>query len=66
MTERSKKEVQARLDAISDYLARIGSKGGKVGGKATGQAKNRGPEHYAKMVSARKAKRGTNGSQKKP
>jgi hypothetical protein len=57
MTERKHKEVLARLAAISDYLARIGSEGGKKGGKAKGQRKARSPEHYAKMVAARKAKR---------
>jgi hypothetical protein len=57
MADRSNKEAQARLDAISEWAARIGAKGGKVGGKATGPSKNRGPEHYAKMVAARKAKR---------
>ena len=45
--------------AVREYLASIGSKGGKVGGKASGDRKNRGPEHYAKMVAARKAKRAT-------
>jgi hypothetical protein len=44
-------------DPVKAYLAKIGSKGGKVGGKATGKRKDRGPEHYAKMVAARKAKR---------
>lgn len=39
--------------AVKEYLATIGSKGGK----ATGQRKARSPEHYAKMVKARKAKR---------
>jgi hypothetical protein len=43
--------------AVREYLAAIGAKGGKKGGKAGGTRKNRGPEHYAKMVSARKAKR---------
>jgi hypothetical protein len=61
MSDRSKKKVQARLDAISDYLARIGSKGGKVGGKASGPRKARSPEQYkamaAKSAEARKAKK---------
>ena len=42
---------------VSDYLAKIGSKGGK----ATGQRKARSPEHYkamaAKSAEARKAKK---------
>ncbi len=38
---------------VKEYLAAIGSKGGK----ATGQRKARPPEHYAKMAAARKAKR---------
>jgi hypothetical protein len=59
MTERKSKEVLARLAAISDYLARIGAEGGKKGGKAGGKRKARSPEHYAKMVAARKAKRAT-------
>lgn len=46
-------------DPVKAYLAKIGSKGGKKGGKASGDCKNRGPEHYAKMVAARKAKRTT-------
>jgi hypothetical protein len=37
---------------VSEYMATIGSKGGK----ATGQRKARPPEHYAKMVKARKRK----------
>jgi hypothetical protein len=36
-----------------EYLASIGSKGGK----AKGKRKARSPEHYAKMVEARKARR---------
>jgi hypothetical protein len=42
---------------VREYLASIGSKGGKVGGKAKGKQKARSPEHYAKMVAVRKAKR---------
>jgi hypothetical protein len=57
VTERSKEEAQARLDAISEWAAKIGAKGGKVGGKATGKSKARSPEHYQKMVAVRKAKR---------
>jgi hypothetical protein len=38
---------------VREYLASIGSKGGK----AKGKQKARSPEHYAKMVAARKAKR---------
>ncbi len=45
--------------AVRDYLAAIGAEGGKVGGKAKGKRKARSPEHYAKMVAARKAKRAT-------
>jgi hypothetical protein len=37
---------------VREYLASIGSKGGK----ATGKRKARSPEHYAKMVAARKRK----------
>jgi hypothetical protein len=40
-----------------EYLASIGSKGGQ----AKGKRKARSPEHYAKMVKARKAKRTTGG-----
>ena len=36
--------------SVSDYMADIGSKGGQ----ATGKRKARPPEHYAKMVAARK------------
>lgn len=43
--------------AVREYLAAIGAEGGKKGGKATGKRKARSPEHYAKMVKARKAKR---------
>jgi hypothetical protein len=43
--------------AVRDYLAAIGAEGGKKGGKAGGKRKARSPEHYAKMVAARKAKR---------
>lgn len=39
-----------------EWLAKIGSEGGKKGGKAKGKRKAREPEHYAKMVAARKAK----------
>jgi hypothetical protein len=42
-----------KRSAVSEYLATIGSKGGK----ATGKSKARSPEHYQKMVAARKAKR---------
>ena len=42
---------------VHDYLAKIGAKGGTKGGKAKGKRKARSPEHYAKMVEARKAKR---------
>lgn len=38
---------------VSEWMAKLGSKGGK----AKGKAKNRGPEHYAKMVAARKKRR---------
>jgi hypothetical protein len=48
------------IDKIKDYLAQIGSKGGK----ATGQPKVRGDTDYYKRISkkaaaARKAKRNT-------
>lgn len=46
-------------DPVKAYLAKIGAEGGKKGGKAAGKRKDRGPEHYAKMVAARKAKRAT-------
>jgi hypothetical protein len=42
---------------VREYLASIGAKGGQKGGKAKGKRKARSPEHYAKMVKARKAKR---------
>lgn len=42
--------------AVSDYMAKIGAKGGKKGGAAKGKRKARSPEHYAKMAAARKAK----------
>jgi hypothetical protein len=35
---------------VSEYLAHIGSKGGRVGGKATGAPKRRSREHYAKIA----------------
>lgn len=38
------------MKIISDYMAHIGSKGGMRGGKATGKAKRRSPEHYAKIA----------------
>jgi hypothetical protein len=38
--------------SVREYLARIGKKGGE----ATGDRKRRSPEHYAKMVAARKQK----------
>lgn len=43
--------------AVRDYMAQIGAEGGKKGGTAKGKRKARSPEHYAKMVAARKAKR---------
>jgi hypothetical protein len=43
--------------AVSEWLASIGAKGGAKGGKACGQRKTRSPEHYARMVAARKAKK---------
>jgi len=43
--------------AVSAYMAQIGSKGGAKGGTAKGKRKARSPEHYRKMVEARKAKR---------
>lgn len=39
--------------AVSDYMAEIGSKGGK----AKGKRKARSAEHYAAMVRAREGKR---------
>jgi hypothetical protein len=44
---------------VSDYMARIGAEGGKKGGAAKGKRKARSPEHYKRMVEARKAKRRT-------
>ena len=41
---------------VHDYLAKIGAEGGKKGGKAKGKRKARSPEHYAKMVEARRKK----------
>ena len=41
---------------VKEWLAKIGAEGGKKGGKAKGKRKARSPEHYAKMVAARKAK----------
>ena len=43
--------------AVSAYFAKIGAEGGKKGGTAKGKRKARSPEHYRKMVEARKAKR---------
>ena len=42
--------------AVSDYMKKIGSKGGAAG---KGKAKKRSPEHYEKMIVSRnrKAKR---------
>lgn len=45
--------------AVSAYMAKIGAEGGKKGGTAKGKRKARDPEHYRKMVEARKAKRKT-------
>ena len=42
---------------VRDYMAKIGAKGGKKGGTAKGKRKARSPEHYARMVEAKKAKR---------
>lgn len=39
--------------ALSDYMAQIGKKGGE----AKGKRKARSPEHYAKMVAARRKKK---------
>lgn len=41
-------------DDISDYMAKIGAKGGQSG---TGESKKRSPAHYKKMAAARKKKR---------
>lgn len=43
--------------AVSDYMAQIGAEGGKKGGTAKGKRKRRSPEHYQRMVEARRAKR---------
>ena len=42
------------INAIRNYMAANGRKGGKSG---TGAAKRRPPEHYAKMNEAKKKKR---------
>lgn len=39
--------------SVSEYLARIGKKGGE----AKGKRKARSPEHYAIMVAARKKRK---------
>jgi hypothetical protein len=44
-------------DKVKEYLAEIGSRGGK----AKGKRKARSPEHYAKMVAARKKKASDSG-----
>ena len=36
--------------AVSEYLAFIGSKGGRKGGRKTGASKRRSREHYAKIA----------------
>lgn len=46
------------LPDVSEYLANIGAKGGRIGGKATGARKKRSPAHYKAMVKARRAKAG--------
>lgn len=38
------------MKIISDYMAKIGSKGGRSGGKAKGSSKRRSKEHYAKIA----------------
>lgn len=42
------------MDEVKKYLSKIGEKGGSAG---RGASKRRSPEHYAKMVEARKKKR---------
>ena len=42
---------------IKKYLAAIGAQGGAKGGLAKGKRKRRSPEHYARMVEARRLKR---------
>lgn len=49
--------------AVSAYMAKIGAEGGKKGGTAKGKRKARPPEHYQKMVEARKTKRKLQGNQ---
>lgn len=46
--------------AVSEYMAKIGAEGGKKGGAAKGKRKARPPEHYKRMVEARKAKKARN------
>ena len=43
------------MNSIKKYLSKIGRKGGKSG---SGDSKRRAPEHYKKMVEARKKKKG--------
>jgi hypothetical protein len=50
--------VKKPSQAAKEWLAAIGAEGGKKGGKAKGKRKARSPEHYRRMVEARKAKRG--------
>jgi hypothetical protein len=38
--------------AVTDYMAKLGSKGGK----AKGKAKSRDPEHYKKLADMKRAK----------
>ena len=38
------------MKIISEYMAKIGSKGGRSGGKTKGSAKRRSREHYAKIA----------------
>ena len=52
--------------AVSAYMAQIGAEGGKKGGTAKGKRKARPPEHYRKMVAARKAKRKQSNQSEKP
>lgn len=52
--EKGKSEVSRKLsEEVSKFMARIGAKGGS----AKGKRKARSPEHYAKMVRNRLAKK---------
>lgn len=41
-----------KRNAVSEYLAEIGAKGGAIGGLKRGKAKRRAPEFYAELSAA--------------